>query len=101
MSMGKREAIRTTYRKDYASFNREPLVVEPLTFKDVLLVHQRLKHAGRSFPSNTYWNPMTFNISSRSLCKGLPHLRRTEVEETKDDHQEKHAEPIIQRGHCL
>lgn len=44
---------------------------------------------------------MTVNMSSRSLRKSLPDMCGTEVEEAQDNHQEKHAESIVQRGHRL
>lgn len=42
-----------------------------------------------------YWKNMTLNMFFRSLRKSLPHLCWTTVEETKDNHKEKHTQSSI------
>lgn len=44
---------------------------------------------------------VTAPMPPRPLCEGLHGVRWTEVEEAKDNHQEKHAQPHVQRGHHL
>lgn len=44
---------------------------------------------------------MTAVVSPRPLCEGLPDMWRTEVKEAKNNHQEKHTQPVVQRGHHL